>query len=98
MTMIPTTDTLRRAGEILQEIESLQSELAGLFTNGSAAVAAPKRRGRPPGSRNAVSAAASSGSTKRRRTMSSAARAAIAAAQKARWAKFRAEKKGKASG
>ncbi len=82
--MIPTIETLRRAGEILQEIESLQKELTSLFggSTASAAVAVTgKKRGRPPG---------------KRRTMSADARARIAAAAKARWAKYRADKKGAA--
>lgn len=78
--MIPSSDTLKRAAEILQEIESLQAELAGLF--GSSAVTSAgtpaKRRGRPPG---------------KRRKMSPEARARIAAAAKARWARYRADKK-----
>ena len=84
--MIPSVDTLRRAGEILSEIEKLQAELVGLFGgSGAAAVAAaPKRRGRPPGS-----------GVGKRRKMSPEARARIAAAAKARWAKYRADKKGK---
>lgn len=81
--MIPTLETLRRAGEILKEIESLQKELTGLFGSSpasAAAAAAPgKRRGRPPG---------------KRRTMSAEARARIAAAAKERWARYRADKKG----
>jgi hypothetical protein len=76
--MIPSADTLRRAGEILQEIEQLQTELVGLF--GSSAGQAPKaRRGRPPG---------------KRRRMSPEARARIAAAARARWARYRVDKKG----
>ncbi len=75
--MIPSADTLKRAGEILQEIENLQGELAGLFGS-SVAVAAPKRRGRPPG---------------KRRKMSPEARARIAAAATERWARYRADKK-----
>lgn len=87
--MIPTTDTIQRAAEILRQIESLQAELAGLFGGGDAAV--PKRRGRPPGSGMAAAAPATQGSTKKRR-MSAEGRARIAAAAKARWAKFHAEK------
>ena len=79
--MIPTVDTLRRAGEILKEIEQLQGELAGLFGSAPAA----RRRGRPAGR------AAAAG--KSRRQMSPEARARIAAAAKARWARYRAEKK-----
>lgn len=85
--MIPSTDTLRRAGEILAEIESLQTELAGLFSGGRGG-----RRGARGGGR-AAAAAAAAGSGKRRR-MSPEAKARIAAAAKARWARYRAEKKG----
>lgn len=86
--MIPTIETLRRAGEILQEIENLQKELTGLFggSGASAGLAVTgKKRGRPPGSAGG-----------KRRTMSAEARARIAAAAKARWAKYRADKKGAA--
>jgi hypothetical protein len=76
--MIPSSDTLKRAAEILEEIESLQAELVGLFGSTAAAVSPAKRRGRPPG---------------KRRKMSQEARARIAAAAKARWARYRADKK-----
>ncbi|MGE3309070.1 MAG: hypothetical protein AB7O66_03800 [Limisphaerales bacterium] len=76
--MIPSSDTLKRAAQILQEIESLQVELAGLFGSKSVAGAPAKRRGRPPG---------------KRRKMSPEARARIASAAKARWARYRADKK-----
>lgn len=90
--MIPTADTLQRASEIIRQIEALQSELAGLF--GGTSKSTGKRRGRPPGPGKA-SANQNRESGKRRgpRTMSPEARAKIAAAQKARWAKFRAGKK-----
>lgn len=78
--MIPSVDTLRRASEILKEIEQLQGELAGLFGGASTA----RRRGRPPGK---------TGGPKSRRQMSPEARARIAAAAKARWARYRADKK-----
>lgn len=76
--MIPSVDTLRRAGEILQEIEKLRAELVGLFGESSRVVAPKARRGRPPG---------------KRRKMSPEARARIAEAAKARWARYRVEKK-----
>jgi hypothetical protein len=95
--MIPTTETIQRAAEILRQIESLQAELAGLFGGGSI-LTAPKRRGRPPGSGKAAPPApAPQGSTKKRR-MSAEGRARIAAAAKARWAKFHAERKSSAKG
>lgn len=83
--MIPTPETIRRAGEILREIESLQSELGRLFGSGAPAVAG-KRRGRPPGTGTG---------TGKRREMSAEGRERIAAAARARWAKFHAEKSGK---
>lgn len=87
--MIPTSDTLNRAHQILQEIESLQAELADLFNETGAP--APVRRGRPPGSGKA--AGTTNGlPAKRRRKMSPEGSARIAAAAKARWAKFHADK------
>ncbi|MCC6234028.1 MAG: hypothetical protein IT580_15390 [Verrucomicrobiales bacterium] len=81
--MIVAFESIKRAGEILKEIEALQAELAGLFSSkgSTAAAAAPKRRGRPPGS-----------GVGKRRKMSAEGRARIAAAAKARWAKFHADK------
>lgn len=79
--MIPTPETLRRAGEIIQQVEKLRVELLGLFGGAGVTVAASgKRRGRPPGSGKG-------------RRMSAAGRARIAAAAKARWARFRSAKK-----
>jgi hypothetical protein len=77
--MIPSADTLRRAGEILQEIEKFQAELVSLFGGSGGAQATKPRRGRPPG---------------KRRRMSPEARARIAAAARARWARYRSDKKG----
>lgn len=79
--MIPSVDTLRRAGEILAEIEKLRSELLELFGEETGTVVKRARRGRPPGTKG------------KRRKMSPEARARIAAAAKARWAKYRADKK-----
>lgn len=90
--MIPTAETLQRAGDIIRQIEALQAELAGLFGGGSPSRgSAGKRRGRPPVAAKAASAAPAAG--KRQHRMSAEGRARIAAAAKARWAKFRAEKK-----
>jgi hypothetical protein len=79
--MIVSADSIQRAGEILKEIEALQAELAELFGNktGATGLTAPKRRGRPPGAAG------------KRGKMSAEGRARIAAAAKARWAKFHAE-------
>ena len=63
---------LRRAADIKDKIDSLQSELGTLLGDGSVAVPKLERK---------------------RRKMSEAARARIAAAQRARWAKVKAEKK-----
>ncbi|MBX3744324.1 MAG: hypothetical protein KF833_03365 [Verrucomicrobiae bacterium] len=102
--MIPSPEALRRAGEILREIEELQQEMASLFGGATKPAAAPaKRRGRPPGSgraaarASAASGAASAGSSsgKSRRQMSPEGRARIAAAARARWARYNAAKKKK---
>ena len=65
---------LRRAADIKDKIEALQSKLVRLF-GGTDDAAVPRKR----------------------RKMSAAARAKIAAAQKARWAKQRGVKPGKAT-
>jgi hypothetical protein len=87
--MIPTSDTLQRANAIIQRIEDLQTELVGLFSG--TASPAPKRRGRPPGA--SKDTATIEVAPPKRRKMSAEGRAAVAAAQKARWAKVRSEKK-----
>ncbi len=90
--MIPDTQTLQRANEIIAQIESLQSELVALF-GGTGAAAAP-RRGRPSAAAKAAPAATKAPSAKKgERNMSEEGRARIAAAAKARWAKYRAAKK-----
>jgi hypothetical protein len=78
---IPSAATLRRAIEISERIEKLEAELRAVLagTSVSAVTAAPK-------------AAAEAKPAKKRRKMSPEARARIVAAQKARWAKVRAEK------
>ena len=78
--MIVSAHSIQRAGEILKAVETLQAELAGLFGNGNAGADAPKRRGRPPGAGG------------KRGSMSAEGRARIAAAAKARWARFHAAK------
>ncbi len=88
--MIVSPDQIKRAGDILRQIEDLQSELATLFSGANAAAQAPKRRGRPPGSGAGKGMGKEIGKAKRK--MSAAGRARIAAAAKARWAKFHAEK------
>jgi hypothetical protein len=86
-TMIPTFEAVRRAGEIVQAIEQLQSELLSLIADGTASGRATRtagaRRGRPPGS----------GAGRGKRRMSPEARERIARAARARWVKYRAAKK-----
>lgn len=100
-TSTPSISNLKRAIEIAEQIERLQSQLAALVGGGSApapaaasATAPKKTRGRRGG----------------KRTLSPEARERIAAAQRARWAKAKgsakpaaqpaakAEKKGKKKG
>ena len=70
----------RRAADIQDKIETLQSELASILGGGGTGVAnGAKRIGRPPGS-----------GKKGKRTMSPAARARIAAAARLRWKKAKA--------
>jgi hypothetical protein len=69
--------------------------LSGEASSVIAAVQRGRRRGRPPGSRKKTGgykAPAAAVKGKRKGGMSAAGRAAVAAAQKARWAKIRAEK------
>lgn len=77
---------LRRAADIKEQIDRLNSELAAILGGGSVA----PRRGRPPGSGKKAAAPAAGGG--KRRTMSAEGRARIAAAARARWARVRAEK------
>lgn len=87
--MIVSAETLKRAGEIIREIEALQSELNSLFSESPAArrVAKPVKAGRPPGRPPGRPAG------RKRRKMTPEGRAAIAAAAKARWARYHAEQK-----
>jgi hypothetical protein len=69
--------------------------LSGEAASVAAAVRRGARRGRPPGSgkkTGGYKAPAAAVKGKRKGGMSAAGRAAVAAAQKARWAKIRAEK------
>jgi hypothetical protein len=70
---IPVIDQLRRALNISENIERLQSELASLLGQGTALVSSVVTPARSPG--------------RKRRKMSPAARAKIAEAQRRRWAK-----------
>ena len=107
----PTSEQLREAVVIKNQIETLEARLATLLYGGGrgGAVAVPgKRRGRKPGSKNkpkdgsdataAVTATvpiAKKKSGKKNRKMSAEAKARISAAQKAIWAKRRKAKKAK---
>lgn len=73
---------LRRAAELKDKIESLQSELSKILGGGNG-VPSPARRGRP-------ARGTESGEMVKRRTMSAAGRAKIAAAAKLRWKKAKA--------
>src|SRR6478735_11875226 len=74
------------ANDYLQRLSGEATNVAGAFKRG--------RRGRPPGSGKKVAYKAPSSAVrgKRKGGMSAEGRARVAAAQKARWAKIRAEK------
>jgi hypothetical protein len=71
---------------LIAERDRLNQAIAIL--QGGTASAAPRRRGRPPGSKNKPAAA------RRRGEMSDAARKAVSARMKKYWAQRRKEKKG----
>ena len=99
-----TTKQLRRAADLKEKIEALNTELASILgTPASAPAKARKKRGMSAAGRAAVAAAqktrwakikagkpTSKAPTKTKRTMSAAAKARISAAAKARWAKAKA--------
>jgi hypothetical protein len=97
-----TSEQLRAAAAIKDQISRLEADLAALLGGGKAspapAVAAPgKKRGRKPGSKNKATAAAAPSAVPAKkkaakRKMSAEGRARIIAAQKARWAKVKAGK------
>lgn len=72
-----TVAQLQRAAQIKQQMEVLEAELTSIL---GGTLATPGRRGRPPGSG-------------RKGGISAAGRAKIAAAQRLRWAKFKASQK-----
>ena len=78
-----STERLRRAVQIKEEIDSLEAELQGIFSGGRGRRG--RRLGRPPGTGRLATAG-----SRRRRKLSAAARRRIAAAAKARWAKAKA--------
>ena len=69
-------EQIKRAGELIEELERIEGELQAIFAGGGAGRTATKQP-----------AAAAAG--RKKRTMSPAARERIAAAQRARWAKTR---------
>jgi hypothetical protein len=75
MSTTPSIDQLKRAVSISEEIERLQSELAGLLGAGVKVSASVSSAGAAPKARRG------------KRGLSAEGRARIAAAQKARWAK-----------
>src|SRR5580692_4244683 len=77
----PSIDRLKRAVEVAEQIEKLQSELASILGKQPAVSTAPVAK--------AAKVAAIKPAGKGRRTMSPEARERIAAAQRARWAKSR---------
>jgi hypothetical protein len=74
---------------LIAERDRLNQAIAILQGGTATAAVAPKRRGRPPGSKNKTAAAA-----KKRGDMSDAARKAVSARMKKYWAQRRKEKKG----
>lgn len=78
---------LRRAATLQEKIEDMQQELAALLGGSGAA---PSGRGRGRG-RKAAAVTDEAKPAKRKSGISAAGRKRIAAAQKARWAKAKAE-------
>jgi hypothetical protein len=99
-----SSEQLRRAADLKEEIEALNKELASILgAPASIPAKAPKKRSMSTAGRAAVAAAqkarwakikagksAVKVPAKRKRTMSAAGRARISAAAKARWAKAKA--------
>jgi hypothetical protein len=100
-----STEQLRRAVQIKEEIESLENQLGMLLSGNDASKHGAGRRRMSAAGRARIAAAArarwakvragnggSARGTGKRHTMSAAARARIAAAQRARWARVRTGK------
>lgn len=97
-----SADQLRRAADLQEQIEKLQSEFAGVISGvtGNSPTAAPKKRHMSAAGRAAIAAgararwakikgtAAPAGRPKRK--MSAAAKARLSAIAKARWKKAKA--------
>lgn len=88
--LLLTSKQLSRAAELKDQIESLTLELSRVL-EGHPSIA---KRGHPKKISHPVESSSQTDTPKpKRRKMNKAAKAKIAAAQKARWAKFHAEKK-----
>lgn len=85
---IPSVEQLKRAAVLAEQIEKLEAELQAVLG------------GLKMSKKKAVSAASPSRASAKKRNInfSDEARARIAAAQKARWARFRKDKKAEAKG
>ena len=90
---------LGQRATLTKRLMELRDTATGMLTRLQAGGDAPfplrgRKRGRPAGSTNKVTRAPGrpAGSGKKKRTMSAEARAKIAAAQRRRWAKQKAEK------
>ena len=83
----PSIDRLKRAVEVAEQIEKLQSELASILGDKQAVASAPVAK--VAKAAKVAKVAASKPAGKGKRTMSPEARERIAAAQRARWAKSR---------
>jgi hypothetical protein len=100
--MNPSASQLRRAADIKDEIEALQSKLAGLLGSTDGAAAPSKRRKMSAAARAKIAAAQRTrwakqhgantpkATAKPRRKLSAAARKRLAQLAKARWAKAKA--------
>lgn len=83
----PSVDQLKRALAIKEQIASLEAELTSVLGGTAAPAAATAKR------KYTKKAAAVVADAPKKRTMSAEGRARIIAAQKARWAKSKKEKK-----
>lgn len=83
---------LNQRQQIAKTLSGIRDTASKLLTElGEEAKKAYRRRGRPPGRGRKRGPGRPKGTGKRKRTMSAAARRAISRAQKARWAKQKAE-------
>ena len=85
---------ITRIDDQISKLNSQRTQLLGMVSGAPASASAP-RRGRPPAA--AAKAASSAKPAKKKRKVSAATKAKLKAAAKARWARFRAEKKAAAA-